>query len=419
MNVYAIIILATLLLDYGLNLVADMLNLRALQPDLPAAFRGVYDAETYRKSQAYTRVQTQFGWLTATFSLLLTLIFWFAGGFPALDRIVRAWALGPIGSGLVYIGLLLFGRSLLSLPFSIYSTFVLEARFGFNRTTPMTFITDTIKGVALALLLGAPLLAGILAFFSDAGQHAWLYCWGATTVFMLAVQFIAPTWIMPLFNTFKPLDAGALKAALFAYAKRVGFPLQDVFVMDGSRRSSKSNAFFTGFGKHKRIALFDTLIEQLTNAELVAVLAHEIGHYKKKHVIKGMLLSIAHMGVMFFLLSVFMTHEGLFAAFSMAQPSIYAGMIFFGLLYAPVELLLSIAMSLFSRRHEYAADRFAMQTVDNPEALAQGLQKLSLHNLSNLTPHPFYVFLNYSHPPVLARIEAIRRLAVGMSEETV
>lgn len=419
MNVYAIIILVTLLVDYGLNLIADMLNLRALRPDLPAAFEDVYDAETYRKSQAYTRVQTQFGWVTSTFSLLLILIFWFAGGFPALDRIVRAWDLGPIGSGLVYIGLLMLGRALLSIPFSIYSTFVLEARFGFNQTTPMTFITDMAKGLALALLLGVPLLAGILAFFSYAGEYAWLYCWGATTVFMLGVQFIAPTWIMPLFNTFKPLDAGALKDALFAYAKRVSFPLQDVFVMDGSRRSSKSNAFFTGFGKYKRIALFDTLIEQLTNAELVAVLAHEIGHYKKRHVIKGMLLSIAHMGVMFFLLSVFMAHKGLFAAFSMPQPSIYAGMIFFGLLYAPVELLLSIVMSLSSRRHEYQADRFAMQTVDSPEALVQGLQKLSVHNLSNLTPHPFYVFLNYSHPPVLARIEAIRRVAVGMSEETV
>ena len=417
MNVYAIIILATLLVDFSLNVVADMLNLRTLRPELPAAFQDVYDADAYRKSQAYTRVQTQFGWVTGTFSLLVTLIFWFAGGFPALDHLVGGWVSGPIWSGLLYIGLLMLGRTLLSIPFSIYSTFTLEARFGFNQTTPWTFITDMLKGFGLAILLGGPLLAGILAFFAYAGHYAWLYCWGVTTAFMLAVQFIAPSWIMPLFNTFKPLDPGALKEALFAYAQRVGFPLKDVFVMDGSRRSSKSNAFFSGFGKSKRIALFDTLIDQLTNAELVAVLAHEIGHYKKKHVIKGMLLSIAHMGVMFFLLSIFMTHEGLFRAFSMNQPSIYAGMIFFGLLYAPVELLLSIAMSLFSRRHEYEADRFATQTGDNPEALVQGLQKLSLHNLSNLTPHPFYVFLNYSHPPVLERIQAIRRAALDTAPE--
>jgi STE24 endopeptidase len=418
MNVYAIIILATLLVDFSLNLVADILNLRTLRAELPAAFQDVYDGDAYRKSQAYTRVQTQFGWVTGTFSLLVVLVFWFAGGFAALDHLVRGWVTGPIWSGLLYISLLLFGRALLSMPFSIYSTFVLEARFGFNQTTPWTFVTDMLKGLLLAVVLGGPLLAGILAFFTYAGPYAWLYCWGVTTAFMLAVQYVAPTWIMPLFNTFKPLDLGALKEALFAYAQRVDFPLKDVFVMDGSRRSSKSNAFFTGFGKSKRIALFDTLIDQLTNAELVAVLAHEIGHYKKKHVIKGLLLSIAHMGVMFFLLSIFMTHEGLFLAFAMEQPSIYAGMIFFGLLYTPVELLLSIAMSLFSRRHESEADRFATQTVDSPEALVQGLQKLSLHNLSNLTPHPFYVFLNYSHPPVLERIQAIRRAAVGVAEET-
>ncbi len=418
MNVYAVIILATLFLDYVLNLLADGLNLRALRPELPEAFEDVYDADAYRKSQAYTRVQTQFGWVTGTFSLVVILVFWVAGGFPALDHMVRGWALSPIWTGLVYIGFLMFGRTLLSVPFSIYSTFVLEERFGFNQTTPMTFISDMLKGFALTAVLGGPLLAGIIAFFTYAGPYAWLYCWIATTVFMLGVQFIAPTWILPLFNTFRSLEPGALKDALLAQARRVSFPLQDVFVMDGSRRSSKSNAFFTGFGKNKRIALFDTLIDQLTHAELVAVLAHEIGHYKKKHVVKGMIFSIVQMGVMFFLLAVFMTHEGLFQAFSMDQPSIYAGLIFFGLLYAPVELILSIGMNIFSRRHEYEADRFATATIDSSEAMAQSLQKLSLHNLSNLTPHPFYVFLNYSHPPVLERIQAIRRAAVGMSEET-
>ncbi len=418
MNVYAVIILATLFLDYVLNLLADGLNLRALRPELPEAFEDVYDADAYRKSQAYTRVQTQFGWVTGTFSLVVILVFWVAGGFPALDHMVRGWALSPIWTGLVYIGFLMFGRTLLSVPFSIYSTFVLEERFGFNQTTPMTFISDMFKGFALTAVLGGPLLAGIIAFFTYAGPYAWLYCWIATTVFMLGVQFIAPTWILPLFNTFRSLEPGALKEALLAQARRVSFPLQDVFVMDGSRRSSKSNAFFTGFGKNKRIALFDTLIDQLTHAELVAVVAHEIGHYKKKHVVKGMIFSIVQMGVMFFLLAVFMTHEGLFQAFSMDQPSIYAGLIFFGLLYAPVELILSIGMNIFSRRHEYEADRFATATIDSSEAMAQSLQKLSLHNLSNLTPHPFYVFLNYSHPPVLERIQAIRRAAVGMSEET-
>jgi STE24 endopeptidase len=213
---------------------------------------------------------------------------------------------------------------------------------------------------------------------------------------------------MPLFNTFRPLEQGALKDALLTYARGVNFPLQDVYIMDGSRRSSKSNAFFTGFGKYRRIALFDTLLDQLTHSELVAVLAHEIGHYKKKHVVQGMVLSIVHMGVMFFLLSVFLNHQGLFQAFYMEQSSVYAGLVFFGLLYTPIELILSLGMHIFSRKHEYEADRFAIETIDRPEPMAQALQKLSLHNLSNLTPHPFYVFLNYSHPPVLERIRAIR-----------
>jgi STE24 endopeptidase len=411
MNIYAIIILLTLLLSYGLHLLADVLNLRALQPELPEAFRGVYDAEAYRTSQEYTRVQTRFAWIASTFMLVVTLVFWFAGGFEALDALVRSWGLGPMWRGLAYIALLMLGRALLSLPFSVYSTFVIEERFGFNKTTPVTFVTDMLKGLGLAMVLGGPLLAGVLAFFTYAGPYAWLYCWGATTLFTLGVQFIAPTWIMPLFNTFTPLEAGPLKDALLGYASQVDFPLEDVTVMDGSRRSSKSNAFFTGFGKHKRIALFDTLIGQLTQSELVAVVAHEVGHYKKKHIVQNIGLSMLHTGVMFFLLSVFLHHQGLFEAFYVEQPSVYVGLVLFGLLYTPVEFLLSIGMGIFSRRHEYDADRFAITTVDTPTAMAQALQKLSLHNMSNLTPHPFYVFLNYSHPPVLDRIRVIRSAA--------
>lgn len=415
MNIYAVIILLALVLDLALNLLADVLNLRALRPELPEAFRDVYDAEAYRKSQQYTRVQTQFGWLTITVTLAVTLVFWFTGGFQALDAVVRGWEAGPIWSGLAYIGLLLLGRALLSLPFSIYSTFVLEERFGFNRTTPGTFATDILKGLGLAIVLGGPLLAGVLAFFQYAGPYAWLYCWVAITLFSLGLQYIAPNWIMPLFNTFRPLELGALKDALFAYARGVDFPLTDVFVMDGSRRSNKSNAFFTGFGKHKRVALFDTLIAQLTSAELVAILAHEIGHYKKKHIVQGMVLSIVHTGVLFFLLSVFLHHQGLFAAFYVEQPSVYAGLVFFGLLYTPVELILSLAMGIFSRQREYQADRFAVDTLEKPGTMAQALQKLSVHNLSNLTPHPFYVFLHYSHPPMLERIRAIQQLIAGQS----
>lgn len=419
MNVYGIIILVTMLLDYVVHLVADIVNLRALRPELPAAFQGVYDAEVYRRSQAYTRAQTQFAWVSSSCLFGVTLLFWFTGGFQVLDQGVRSWQWGPIATGLAYIGLLMLGRMLLSVPFRVYATFVIEERFGFNRTTPLTFVKDMGKGLALAVILGGPLLAGVLAFLQSAGPYAWVYCWIATVLVMLGVQFVAPTWIMPLFNTFQPLEPGPLREALLAYARGVDFPLQDVYVMDGSRRSSKSNAFFTGFGKHKRVALFDTLIAQLTPPELVAVLAHEIGHYKKKHIVQGILLSIAHMGVMFLLLSFFLSHQGLFQAFYVEQPSIYAGVVFFTLLYTPFTLLLSIGMQVFSRRREYEADRYAVETFGQPEAMAHALQKLSVQNLSNLTPHPFYVFLHYSHPPVLARIQAIRHTATRLVPKAV
>ena len=306
--------------------------------------------------------------------------------------------------------MLVIVRTLLSLPFNIYDTFVIEERFGFNKTTPLVFMTDLFKGLGLGIVIGVPILAGVLAFFEYAGALAWLYCWIALTLVTLFLQFIAPTWIMPLFNKFTPLEDGELRESIMAYARRAEFPLENLFVMDGSKRSTKSNAFFTGFGKHKRIALFDTLIAAHAVPELVAVLAHEIGHYKKKHILQGMLISIAHSGVMLFLLSIFLHHQGLFDAFYVKQPSIYAGLIFFGMLYSPIELVISLAMNFLSRRNEYEADRFAIETTPDAEPFIAALKTLSVQNLSNLTPHPFHVALTYSHPPVLQRIQAIRRL---------
>ncbi|HET6527383.1 MAG TPA: M48 family metallopeptidase [Balneolaceae bacterium] len=407
MNIFSIIILATLAIDFTLNLVADFYNMKSLGKGLPEEFKEVYDEETYEKSQRYTKVRTRFGILTSTFNLMLLLVFWFAGGFNWLDEIVHNWDLGVIWTGLCYIGILIAGKSILSLPFSIYSTFVIEERFGFNKTTPKTFIFDLLKGLALGILLGGPLLAGILAFFTFIDQYAWLYAWGAVTAFTLFIQFIAPTWIMPLFNKFEPLEKGDLRRKIREYADKVNFSLKGIYVIDGSKRSSKSNAFFTGFGKTKRVALYDTLIENQTDDELVAVLAHEIGHYKKKHIIKNMGISILQTGVMFLLLSVFLNSPGLYEAFYMDQPSVYTGLIFFGLLYAPIEMILSIFMQILSRKYEFEADAFASTTFAG-EPMVQTLKKLSKDNLSNLTPHPFYVFLNYSHPPVLQRIKAIR-----------
>ena len=410
MNLYGILILIALLADYGLNLIADLLNLRAMRRDLPEEFRGVYDPQAYRQSQEYTRVRTRFEILTATVSLGVLLAFWFGGGFGFLDQWVRRWGFGPILTGLAYIGTLVLLKGLLSLPFRVYSTFVIEQRFGFNKMTPGTFASDLIKGIALGLALGGPLLAGILSFFQFAGDLAWLYAWIAFTLFILFVQFVAPTWIMPIFNKFTPLGEGELKERILSYARSVDFPVEQIYVIDGSRRSTKANAFFSGFGRHKRIALFDTLMAKQTVPELVAILAHEIGHYKKKHILLGMILSIAHAGVMFFLLSRFLHQPGLYQAFYMEQPSIYAGLVFFSLLFTPVESILSIFLQAFSRRNEYEADRFAAETFAQPEAMVSALKKLAVDHLSNLTPHPLHVLLNDSHPPILQRIRAIRRV---------
>jgi STE24 endopeptidase len=309
------------------------------------------------------------------------------------------------------MAVLVLFKGILSLPFSIYSTFVIEERFGFNQTTWTTFITDLAKGLLLAVLLGTPVLAGILAFFSYTGANAWWYCWIAVTLYMLGVQFIAPTWIMPLFNKFTPLESGELKSAILSYAGSIDFPIQNVYVMDGSRRSSKSNAFFTGFGKHRRIVLFDTLIKQHTTGELLAVLAHEMGHYKKKHILQTIALGILQMGVMLYLLSIFISYQGLFDAFYMPQKSVYAGLIFFAMLYAPLDFFISIFMQILSRKNEIAADRFSAETTRDPQSMVAALKKLSVHNLSNLMPHPLYVFLNYSHPPVLQRVRELHGIS--------
>lgn len=413
MNVYFYIIIIAIAIEFVLDLISNALNVKSLSNKLPDEFSDVYDEQTYANSQAYTKVGTRFGIVTGTFDLLLLLVFWFSGGFNYLDTLIRSWGFGELITGILFIVILMVAKSLISLPFSIYSTFVIEERFGFNKTTPKTFALDMLKGLLIGAIIGIPLLAGILSFFMYTGDFAWIYAWLALTVFTLLMQYIAPTWIMPLFNKFTPLEEGELRTQIENYTKKVDFPLKGLFVIDGSKRSSKSNAFFTGFGKNKRIALYDTLIEKHTINELVAVLAHEIGHYKKKHVIKGMANSIIQSGVLFFLLSIFLHEKGLFDVFYMENMSVYSGLIFFGMLYAPIEMILSIFMQMSSRKHEFEADEFAVKTTNMPLEMISTLKKLSKDNLSNLTPHLFYVFLNYSHPPVISRIDAIKNTVIS------
>ncbi len=401
----SLIILLALFAEFFLHTLADILNLKALHDELPAAFKDIYDEDRYRTSQEYLRVNTRFEWISSGFSLFIFLLFWFGKGFPFLDQWVRSFQQGPILTGLLFIGVLAALKGLLSLPFRMYGTFVIEERFGFNRTTWRVFLLDMLKGIFLGIAIGAPLVAGILAFFQYAESYAWIYCWIAVTLFMLGITYVAPTWIMPLFNTFTPLDPGELRSAILSYARSIDFPLENIYVMDGSKRSGKSNAFFTGFGKHRRVVLFDTLIEQHSVPELVAVLAHEMGHYKERHVLKTVLLGILQTGVLLFLLSFFISYQGLFDAFYMSQKSDYGGLVFFAILYAPLDLMIGLFVKAWSRKNEREADRFAIQTIQDPHSLAAALKKLSVHNLSNLLPHPFYVFLNYSHPPVLERIQ--------------
>ncbi|MCX5895293.1 MAG: M48 family metallopeptidase, partial [Proteobacteria bacterium] len=276
-------------------------------------------------------------------------------------------------------------------------------------------ILDILKGWLLTAVIGGAVFSIVLWFFDKTGTWAWLYCWAAVTGIQLFLTFIAPVVIMPLFNKFVPLEEGELKTAIESYARSRGFKMKGVFTMDASKRSTKSNAFFTGFGKFRRIVLFDTLIEKHTVDELVSVLAHEMGHYKKKHVIQSILISIITTGLMFFILSLFLHNKGLFAAFKMKETSIYASLLFFGFLYAPIEMMLSLVGNMLSRKNEYEADGYAVTTYGKPESMITALKKLSVDNLSNLTPHPLKVFLSYSHPPVLERIKAIRKTTATLA----
>lgn len=417
-NLLAIILIVTLFLLWKLDFIATLLTLKNLEPTLPEEFRGVWDDEKYRKAQAYEKAQARFGILSSIVSLTLLLAFWFFGGFGWVDGLVNSWNLGAITTGLAFIGIIYLLSWLASLPFDLYHTFVLEERFGFNKTTPATYLSDQIKSHLLTAILGGAIVALILWIFQSV-PHAWVWAWLSFTVISLALTYLAPSYLLPLFNKFTPLEDEELNEAIQDMAKKCQFPLTEISVMDGSKRSSKSNAFFTGLGKRKKIALFDTLIESQTKEELVGVLAHEIGHFKKKHIVQRLVISVLQTAVIFFLLGMATDPETafgsqLYAAFGIPADSdaaIAAGLVLFMIVFKPVSRLLSVAMNLLSRKHEFEADEFAAVNQGTPDHLISALKKLSANNLSNLTPHPLEVFLDHSHPPVLVRIEALKKLA--------
>jgi STE24 endopeptidase len=327
-------------------------------------------------------------------------------GFAFVDDIVRSYTTNPILMALAYFGILGLASDILSTPFSIYDTFVIEEKFGFNKTTVRTFILDKVKGWIIAAILGGGILALVVWIYGETGSWFWLLVWGVVTAFMIFMTMFYSNLIVPLFNKQRPLEEGELRGAIQSFAVKQGFKLKNIYVIDGSKRSTKANAYFTGLGPKKRIVLYDTLIEDHSTDELVAVLAHEIGHYKKKHTTSGMILGIIQTGIMLFILSLFIGNPALSAALGVTEPSFHIAVLAFGILYSPVSMILGIIMNIISRRNEFAADRFA-GTKFNAESLKTALKKLSVKNLSNLRPHPAVVFVNYSHPPLLQRLKAL------------
>lgn len=390
---------------FHLEIIATFLNLAQFRHTLPQRLKDIFSPETVQKAGEYAGASSRLDLLRSAISLAALLGFWWGGGFGWLERWSTGWGWGEVPKGVAVIGLLVAVQNLMSLPLDAYDTFKIEAEYGFNRTTAGTFIGDRVKGLALTALLGGPLLALLLWFFQTQ-ELAALYAWATVAIFSIVMAWLSPRLLMPLFLKFKPLENGPLREALLGLAKRLDFPVVDVSVVDGSRRSSKANAFLSGFGKNKRIALFDTLIEKHSPEELEAILAHEIGHHKCRHVPKQLALGLLESGLLFYLLHAALQADGFFAAFGVVGRPLGLGLVLFSILYQPVSLVLGLAGSASSRKHEFEADAFAKKACGN-EPLMTGLKKLSLDHLTHPNPHPLTVWLHYSHPPIGQRLAAL------------
>jgi STE24 endopeptidase len=400
------LIITVVSVDYFLERTLSFLNCRSISTDLPDEVKGIYSDEKYQQSQEYKKANCRFELVTASLKVVVLLGLLMVGGFAFIDELARGMVQTEMLVSLLFFGLLMFASEILSLPFGLYHTFVLEERFAFNKTTLATFITDKLKGWLLTVIIGGPLLAAVIWFYQVTQGNFWIYAWLLMGGFMVFMTMFYSTLIVPLFNKQTPLEQGELRDAIEAFSTKVGFQLDNVFVIDGSRRSTKANAYFSGLGAKKRIVLYDTLINDLEVEELVAVLAHEIGHYKKKHTTKGIILALCQTGIMLYILSLFIAKPVLSAALGADIHSFHLTLISFAILYSPLSTLMGLAMNSFSRKNEYEADRFAAHHF-NAASLALALKKLSTNNLSNLTPHPSYVFFHYSHPPLLQRLRAM------------
>ncbi|BAG13829.1 M48 family metallopeptidase [Candidatus Endomicrobiellum trichonymphae] len=413
MNIYTLIMLFFIIAVYLVETAANLLNVKNISNNIPPEFDGYFDREKYSKAQEYLKANTKLSVISSTFFLTAQIIFIVLKGFNYVNTIAVSFSFGTILTGLVFAGIVFSAFEILKIPFSVYSVFIIEENFGFNKMNVKTFISDLLKSWIITAIIGAVIFAAILWLFANVYRYAWLYAFAAIVIFELFITFIAPVTIMPLFNKYTSLEDGELKNSIEEYAKKENFKMKGLFKMDGSKRSTKSNAFFTGFGKFRRIVLFDTLIQKHTVDGLTSILAHEMGHFKLGHIVKHIIFSSALSGIMLFIFSLLIDKAWLYDAFFMRTQDIYAGIIFFSFLYAPVSLIISPILSYFSRKHEYEADLYSITTYRKPQAMINALKKLSVDNMSNLYPHKFKVFLEYSHPPVLERIKAINRIKLG------
>jgi len=404
LNILFYSIIAILVLQFLIETVLDSLNAKRYGDPIPKDLEDVFDQEEYQKSQAYQKTNYSFGLLSSVFSIGLTLAFLIFGGFEWADQLARSFSSNEIIITLIFFGIITVGSDIITTPFTYYQTFVIEERFGFNKSTKKLFFTDKLKGWLMMVILGGGVITLTMWFYQWAGSNFWLYVWGLVTAIIVFMNLLYSKLIVPLFNKQTPLEEGSLKSKIENYTTKVGFELKNIFVIDGSKRSTKANAYFSGFGKEKRVTLYDTLIKDLDEEEIVAVLAHEVGHYKRKHIITNLTASILVLGFTLFILSLFINNPEVSKAIGVSQPSFHAALIGFGILYSPISELTSLVMNFLSRKFEYQADDYAKDTFA-AQPLITSLKKLSKNSLSNLTPHPAYVFMHYSHPPLIQRIK--------------
>ena len=405
---WLLIIICLVLFNYFFSTILEYINDKNWKTDIPKNMNAFYAKEKYEKARKYSIEKGKISFISSTFSLILVLLLLWFEGYGFIDSFISTKYDGLfIQSGLFFLALMILS-DLIKLPFEYYFTFIIEEKYGFNKTTIRTFLTDKIKKYILAILIGGGILAGTIYLFSYVNNSFWLWLWTGMSIFLILTNMFYAELIVPIFNKLKPLNNGSLKNKIEAYSKKVGYSLSKIYVIDGSKRSSKANAFFSGLGSRKTIALYDTLIEKHTEDELVAVLAHEVGHYKKKHILTSLILSILQLGLMCFLFELCLNEENISRALGSDKVVFHLGLVGFGILYSPIGTIVGIFMNILSRKNEFEADAYAKKTFEG-SSLELALKKLSVDNLTNLYPHPLYVFIHYSHPPLLKRLEALNK----------